>query len=89
MLELVIWMTFTCLGERFYQFIRSFSTNVLEDNLKKNAPGKKTCIVCVFVMLLQDDFLVPNFSMEYETHPVFREVHVDAMKKMIVIYSNK
>ena len=43
----------------------------------------------MFVILLQDDFLVPNFSMEYETHPVFREVHVDAMKKMIVIYSTK
>lgn len=60
-------------GEKFYQFIRSFSTHILEDSLKKNAP---------------DDFLVPNFSMEYETHPVFREVHVEAMKKMIVIYSN-
>ena len=27
--------------------------------------------------------------MEYESHPIFREVHVGAMKKMIVMYSTK
>ena len=30
---------FTCLGEKFYRFLRNFSTHVLEETLKKNAPG--------------------------------------------------
>lgn len=41
------------------------------------------------LLLLQDDFLVPNLSMEYETHPILREVHVGAMKKMIIMHLDK
>lgn len=45
---------------------------------------------CVSILLLsQDNFLVPNFSLGYETHPILREVHVSAMKKMIVMHSTK
>ena len=45
---------------------------------------------CVLMLLLyQDDFLVPNFSLGYETHSFLCEIHVSGMKKMIVIHSNK
>jgi len=83
-------ISYSYAGEKFYSFLQQFSTHIVEEVLKRNAPGKNTIykpFTCNITLL--DDYLLPNYSQNYATHAALHGVHVTAMKKMVTIHSSR